>query len=313
MKILVAEDEAVSRRLLEATLRRLGHEPVSAADGREALQILLASDGPDFAILDWQMPGMEGVEVCREIRRVGREPYVYVVLLTSRSTKEDVIAGLDAGADDYLTKPFDVHELRVRLRAGERILELQSQLIAAREELRALATRDALTGLLNRRAILDRLDQEVARSHREHKPLSVVMADIDHFKRINDSHGHPAGDEVLRETAQRIRFGVRPYDVIGRYGGEEFLMVFAGCARVDVPSVANRLREAVRGAPISIGEVELTVTLSLGAATSGPDEHHDAAKLIAVADAALYEAKRGGCDCVRFASPDIEAPPAEAS
>lgn len=251
---------------------------------------------------------MEGIEVCRELRRRGHEPYTYVILLTSRGTVEDVVVGLEAGADDYLTKPFDAHELRVRLRTGQRIVELQNELIAARESLRDLAMHDGLTGLLNRRAVLDRLEQELAQARREQAPCGVILADLDHFKCINDTHGHPTGDVVLQEAARRLGRGVRPYDALGRYGGEEFLLVVRGVDRPALEQLAERTRCLVTVLPVRVDALELPITLSLGVACTGPPSFAGSTRLIAAADGALYEAKRAGRNCVRVAEPPAEDP-----
>ena len=209
MRILIADDSLVSRHLLEATLRNWGYEVVVACDGTEAWKILQGDGAPSIAILDWMMPGQTGPEVCRMVRQKAIEPYTYILLLTSRSLKEDVVAGMDSGADDYLTKPFDQHELKVRLRAGTRIVDLQAQLLATREALREQATRDYLTQLWNRSAILATLERELTRSAREHTPCGVVLIDLDHFKSINDSRGHFGGDLALREAARRMQASVR--------------------------------------------------------------------------------------------------------
>ena len=162
------------------------------------------------------MPQVDGLEVCRTIRRGPQEPYVYVILLTGHGQREEIIEGLDAGADDYITKPFEIQELKARVRSGARIIELQGQLIDARERLRAEAMHDSLTGLFNHAAFLDQLDKEILRARRQHTPLAVIMADLDHFKTINDRYGHLTGDSVLRETARRLRTSLRASDVIGR-------------------------------------------------------------------------------------------------
>jgi two-component system, cell cycle response regulator len=245
VKILLAEDDLVSRRLLEAFLKRYEYEVVVVGDGTQASRLLQEEQGPRLAILDWMMPGMDGPQVCREVRGLQDRPYVYLILLTAKDRKEDIIAGLEAGADDYLTKPFDAHELKARLNAGRRILNLQDQLITAREALRVQATHDSLTGLLNRGAILEVLGRELARSDRLGTSLGVIMADLDHFKHINDTHGHLAGDAVLREAARRMRLCLRSYDVIGRYGGEEFLIVLPDCDALSTLSLAERLRECI--------------------------------------------------------------------
>ena len=242
MKILIADDSIVSRHLLEVTLTRWGYEVVSASDGDQALEILQRDDPPTVAILDWMMPGMTGLDVCRSVRKRAREPYTYILLLTSKGLREDLIEGMESGADDYISKPFDQNELNVRLRAGTRLVELQGELVATREALREQATKDSLTCVWNRSSILDILDRELARSAREGGPVGVVLLDLDHFKSINDNHGHLAGDAVLQEAAWRMRDSIRPYDAIGRYGGEEFLILLPGCDEESTFGQAERLR-----------------------------------------------------------------------
>ena len=300
MRILIADDDATSRLMLETTLRRWGHEVLSCGDGLTAWEILGQEGAPRLAVLDWMMPGMDGLEICRGLRKRRREPYVYVVLLTGKTQGRDLVAGLDAGADDYVTKPFNRQELRVRLRAGQRIVDLQDELIAAREALRHQATHDALTGLLSHAAILEALDHELARAEREHSPFSILMADLDHFKAINDAFGHQAGDAVLREAAGRFAASVRPYDPVGRYGGEEFLCVLPGCGSQEAAAVAERVRHAVAAeATVHEGET-VHATMSIGVASWREGE--PAATLLQAADAALYEAKAAGRDHVVEAS-----------
>lgn len=294
MKILIADDSIVSRHLLEATLRKWGYEVMVACDGAEALELLQREDAPALIILDWMMPGMTGVEVCRRIRQRDSEPYTYILLLTSKSQKEDLIEGMDAGADDYITKPFDQNELQVRLRAGTRLVDLQSQLLKAREDLRDQATRDSLTRLWNRSSILGELDRELSRSEREVRPLGVVIVDLDHFKNINDTYGHLAGDAVLREAARRMQNGIRPYDSIGRYGGEEFLILFPGCGEQENFMLADRLRKQLAQAEMSVNDSSLRVTASFGVVTALPSQGWTQEALIRKADEALYTAKKSG-------------------
>jgi two-component system, cell cycle response regulator len=301
MRILIAEDDAVSRRVLLKTLEKWGHEVVVCSDGAQAWNFLQREDSPQLAILDWMMPEMDGLRVCREVRARAAEPYVYLLLLTAKSQKEDLIVGMEAGADDYLTKPFDAQELRVKLHAGKRVLDLQAELIAAREALRLQATYDPLTGLRNRGAILDVLKQELARSAREEKSVGVLMADVDHFKNINDTFRHQVGDTVLREVAARMRSSIRPYDVAGRYGGEEFLIILPGCDMSTAAMVAERLRVAVEEEPFDSGERKLSITCSLGVASCSAMPETKADWVIGLADTALYQAKREGRNCVRLA------------
>lgn len=303
MKVLIAEDDVVSRRLLEATLIRWGYEVIVTRDGSEAWQALQQSDPPPLAILDWMMPGLDGVEVCRLIRQRGHEPYIYLILLTTKSLKENIIEGLDAGADDYLTKPFNPSELQVRLRAGTRILTLQAELIKARETLRIQATHDPLTGVWNRRAILDMLANELMRAEREQTVVAVAMADLDHFKRINDTYGHAAGDATLCEAANRMRSFLRPYDAIGRYGGEEFLIVLPGCTTQDAAKLAERLCINIGHEALKFAGTQLVVTSSFGVAGSDVILVLDPASLIRAADMALYRAKACGRNRVELATP----------
>jgi len=300
MKILIADDSIVSRHLLDATLRKWGYEVVVVSDGIEAWDELQKDDSPSVAILDWVMPGLTGPEVCHMVRKQARERYTYLLLLTSKSLKEDLIEGMEAGADDYITKPFDQHELKVRLRAGTRIVELQAELLAAREALREQATTDFLTGIANRSSVLETLDRELVRAERENRPLGLLMADLDKFKNINDSHGHHAGDEVLRETVRRMSAGIRSYDAIGRYGGEEFLIILPGCDEAQTSGRAERLRRQISAEPVMVGDIPLVVTASFGATSVTPVSKVSGDLLIRTADEALYRAKRKGRDRVEY-------------
>jgi two-component system, cell cycle response regulator len=291
VRILIADDDALTRGVLEVTLRRLGHETIVVTNGTDAQEVLLRPDGPRLAILDWMMPGPDGLAVCRAVReRVG--PYVYVVLLTARDRHEDMLAALDADVDDFLTKPLDPAELQTRLRSGQRLLALQENLLYAQEALRYQATHDDLTGLWNRAMVRDHLTIELSRAKREGKPLAVALADLDHFKKVNDTLGHNAGDALLREAAARIRVSLRVYDSIGRYGGEEFLIVLPNCDADAAVVVAERARVCV-ATPMRIGDVEIPLSVSVGvAATTTASEDPDG--LIQAADDALYRAKAGG-------------------
>ena len=304
MKILIADDSIVSRHLLEATLRKWGYDVIVACDGGEALEVLQRDDTPQLAILDWMMPVLTGPEVCRKIRQRSHEPYTYILLLTSKSQKEDLIEGMEAGADDYITKPFDQHELQVRLRAGTRLVDMQAELLAAREALREQATRDSLTHLWNRNSILEILDRELARSLRESGPIGVVIVDLDHFKNVNDQHGHLAGDAVLREAARRMKGAIREYDSIGRYGGEEFLILLPGCDEQASFKQAERLRRHVSQIDLTFNETALKVTASFGVTTALPTQSWSPESLIRRADQALYLAKDRGRNCVAYLAYD---------
>jgi diguanylate cyclase (GGDEF)-like protein len=302
MKVLAAEDNPVFQSMLRALLTKWGYDVVQARDGLEAWRILESAGAPRLAILDWMMPGMDGVELCRRVRAAGREPYIYILLLTARTESEDLVQGMEAGADDYVTKPFNAHELRVRLRAGRRILDLQEELVVAREALRDQATHDGLTGLLNRVTILDALRTELTRAAREHHPVAVLMVDLDHFKLVNDTYGHLAGDAVLREAARRMMSSVRPYDSVGRYGGEEFLIVLPGCDAPAAQAQAERFREALACEPITTGGQSIRVTCSIGVSGSTGPSVSSSDSLVRDADLALYQAKDGGRNQVAQAS-----------
>jgi two-component system, cell cycle response regulator len=289
MKILIADDEPVSRRLIERTLERFGYEVITAGDGAAANRELAKPDGPRLALIDWMMPEMDGPEVCRQVRARQSSPYVYMLLLTSKELSEDIVEGLEAGADDYLTKPCEPAELQARLRTGQRILKLEDNLVDAREQMRFKATHDSLTSLWDRGAILSLLRGEVSRSEAGF-PVSLLMCDVDHFKQINDTYGHIVGDEVLRELSARLTGAVRQNDAVGRYGGEEFLAVLSGCPR-----------------QTSAGP--LSVAVSLGATTIenwNPTLSVEA--YLKQADAALYEAKKTGRNRVVYAEPSLIAP-----
>jgi diguanylate cyclase (GGDEF)-like protein len=294
MQILVAEDNPVFQSMLKNMLGKWGYDVVLANNGERAWEILQQADAPPLAILDWMMPGMDGVEICRRIRKATQERYVYVILLTAKTEQKDLVEGMEAGADDYVTKPFNTHELRVRLRAGRRILDLQEQLLQAQEALREQATHDGLTGLWNRTSILEILQKEAARSERDSLPLAVLMADLDNFKKINDTYGHLAGDSVLRESARRMRNNVRNYDAIGRYGGEEFLIVLPGCDEAGSMAQAERLRDSIGSNPIPTSVGEIGVTCSIGLSWSANTQPAATKSLLRLADAALYSAKRSG-------------------
>lgn len=284
--------------MLRTALSNWGYEVVLAEHGAQAWEILAQPDPPPMAVLDWVMPHMTGPEVCRKVRETRREPYTYILLLTSKNTKGETVEGLEAGADDYIVKPFDQHELQVRLRVGKRIVDLQIDLLQAREELRDRANKDLLTMLPNRPAIAAALEQELSRSHRDNRTVGIILLDIDHFKKINDTYGHFAGDAVLREAAARLRGNMRTYDVVGRYGGEEFLVVLPNCDLEQAAHQAERMRVRLNGTTMQVDGVEILVSASFGVTVSdGTDLGLDA--WVRVADEALYRAKADGRNCVR--------------
>jgi diguanylate cyclase (GGDEF)-like protein len=304
VKILIADDDAVSRRLLERTLLRAGYEVVAVVNGRQAVEKLTGPDMPRLVLLDWMMPELDGPGVCREIRNRRDQSYVYMILLTSRESKEDVIAGLESGADDYLIKPFIADELKARLRVGERILHLEDRLVEAREQMRFKATHDHLTSLWNRGVIVDLLGRELTRSQRENVCTALILGDLDHFKNINDRYGHLVGDQVLREVARRLLHSVRSYDFVGRYGGEEFLIVLNNCRPDSALARAEEIRKSICTRPVQTDVGPLEVTMSSGLLRSTDWGHRPAEDLIHEADSALYAAKTAGRNRVQVAEPD---------
>src|SRR5712664_4060945 len=304
MKILIADDDPLSRRLLEKTLERVGYEVICVPDGRQAVKSLGATEAPRLALLDWMMPELDGPGVCREIRKRREQNYVYMILLTSRQSKEDTVVGLESGADDYLVKPFDAEELKARLRTGERILHLEGRLVDAREQMRFKAAHDPLTSLWNRGVIMDLLGRELTRSQREHGCTAVLLGDLDDFKSVNDMYGHLVGDQVLREVARRLLLSVRSYDFVGRYGGEEFLVVLNNCQPDSAMARAEEIRKVICTRPIQTDAGLLGLTMSLGVLLSRDWGQRPADELMREVDAALYAAKTAGRNCIRQAKPE---------
>jgi len=294
MRILIADDEPISRKVLEKTLVNWGHEVVAACDGTDAWQVLQTDVAPKLAIIDWMMPGMEGAEICRRIRAKGNDPYTYVLMLTSKREQIDVVAGLQSGADDYLCKPFDPQELKVRVNTGSRILQLMDELVTARDQLHTMATHDLLTGILNRAGIIARLEREMDRSRRDGTALSLVLLDIDHFKSINDRYGHRRGDEALRAVAQEMRRSVRTYDSVGRYGGEEFLLVLPGCNEFNAAGHAERFRATLEQIRLAPPHEDVRISASFGVVAIRNEAFAGPEAWIEAADTALYQAKRLG-------------------
>jgi two-component system, cell cycle response regulator len=302
VKILVADDDPVSRRMIERMLQRSGYEVVTVKDGRQAADESSKQNGPRLALIDWMMPELDGPGVCREMRSRHDNSYVYILLLTSKQSSQDIVEGLEAGADDYLTKPWQAGELKARLDTGRRILLLEDKLIGAREEMRFKATHDALTSLWDRGAILSLLRSELSRSARNGEPVSLLLCDIDHFKQINDVHGHHTGDHVLQEVATRLLDAVRSDDAVGRYGGEEFLIVLHGCGRDNLNGRAEQVRKSICGRGVNTERGPLAVSTSIGAITiDHGNKSLPMEQFLKQADAALYRAKDEGRDRVAYA------------
>jgi diguanylate cyclase (GGDEF)-like protein len=294
MKVLIAEDENISRRKLEKVLGSMDYEVTSCKDGLEAWEVIQSENAPNLLILDWMMPGMDGLEICRKVRKLAREPYTFILLLTSKSEQDDIIKGMEAGADDYITKPFNKNELRVRLRAGKRIVELNEELLSVRNDLEKQAIHDGVTGLYNRHYMSEILDKEFSRTLRYQTDLSCLLLDLDYFKEVNDTFGHAFGDLVLREFANCIKQEARKTDIPFRYGGEEFLLLLPNTGITGAQKVAEKIRTACEKKTYDDGNNSTTVTVSIGIASVKQHQLLESKKLIAFADKALYRAKAEG-------------------
>jgi len=291
MKILIAEDDFISCKALENNLKEWGYEVVSARDGNEAWELARVND-IRLAILDWNMPGIDGIELSHKIRNEYQKEdskYIYIILLTGRGGQDDIIQGLSTGADDYMTKPYSFVELKYRVQNGERIIKNEDKRIR-------LASLDNLTKLWNRNKIFDFLDTELKRGERENTPTGVVMIDIDHFKRINDRYGHLIGDEVLVEVADRLKSAIRPYDRIGRYGGDEILVVLSNCGNKDAKNIAKRLYDSVTDKKIPTEIGSLKINISIGCVSNEKFLQVSRMELIQASDNALLSAKKKGRD-----------------
>jgi two-component system, cell cycle response regulator len=295
--ILLAEDDLITRRLIARLLRRAGYEVEEAVDGSAALARIQEKFFP-ILITDWEMPGIDGPTLCQRVRELELSGYVYTLLLTARDSKEHTIAGLEAGADDYLTKPVHEPELVARLKTGARIVALEQNLRAANERNRRLSITDALTGAYNRRYFSEQLPDELERCRRYKHPLSVVMGDIDHFKKINDTYGHAAGDQVLGAFVQVTKRCIRiTSDWIARYGGEEFVIVMPETDHAGAVLAADKVRAAIAAEPFTTTEGVIAVTASFGVATllpEGTDALQSMDQLLAAADQRLYASKHAG-------------------
>lgn len=287
MKVLISSGEGS----LGKTLARWGYEVSEVSEGDEALRQLLQDNPPKLAILG-ELSGLRGPELCQRLRADAAEPYIYVILLTNKSQGDDLLEAFEHGADDYLAKPFDGYELRAKLIVAKRILALQDRLISMRDELQIQATHDSLTGLWNRKAAMDALTRELVRAEREKKTVGLMLADLDHFKQINDTYGHLAGDRVLQAIAAKLKSVLRSYDTIGRYGGEEFLIVCPGCDEAAILRRAEHIRTSVQAEPVSTPEATIPISLSIGAVVASGSMQQN--NLLKSADEALYRAKRAG-------------------
>jgi diguanylate cyclase (GGDEF)-like protein len=302
VRALIADDDRTTTGIVAKALRGWGLDVDVAYDGAAAWQLLNAIDPPAIAVIDWTMPELDGPELCRRVRATSRLSAMYVLLLTARDRRVDLIEGLDAGADDYMTKPVDLDELRARMHVGMRVASLQqrlsrrvTELRRAHDRLKEMASTDALTHLYSRRWWFDMASTEFARSRRNGADLSVLLVDLDHFKRVNDRFGHEAGDNVLKAFADLLRRECRQTDIIGRHGGEEFALALPETSLAAAQTVASRLTDGCRALALPAGDEFIRWSCSIGIA----DVREDDADIDAVlrrADAALYDAKRAGRD-----------------
>jgi two-component system cell cycle response regulator len=305
MRIAIVDDDPISRQILRTSLKRFGYEVIEASDGQAAWE-MIQEQNPRFIITDWLMPRMDGLELIRNIRAAVQKNYTYIIIISGKEDKNDVITGLEAGADDYLVKPFDGLELRARVCIGVRILELETDLKIARDQMEAMAMHDYLTGLLSRRAIYTHLKGELDRAFRENHPLSVIMMDLDHFKSLNDQYGHLVGDQALCLVSEQVMRNVRSYDWAGRWGGDEFLIVLPNTSSEEAKVISERICTKISSLGIETPDnARVYIQASLGVIT-----HHQGNisidQLIHQTDNALYSAKMAGRHCVHFSESVVE-------
>jgi len=309
MKILVADDDSISRTVLQHLLIRWGHEPVIACDGEEALAIMRGEDPLRLLLLDWEMPKLDGLEVCRELRELKTDLPPYIIFVTAKDSASEIVRALEYGGSDFVKKPFNKDELGARIRVGVRNLELQAELVEARRLMERLAMYDALTGVYNRRAIMDILPREINRAERNHQCLAVAIADLDHFKTVNDRFGHAVGDRVLIAAVKTLQGCIRLSDCIGRWGGEEFILLTAVDKRFmdnhELPQLFERIRVAIETQQIEHEGQAIPITTSIGVTCASTGASIEA--ILHAADMALYQAKNEGRNRICCGIPNGEA------
>jgi diguanylate cyclase (GGDEF)-like protein len=305
MKVLVADDSGLYRAMLKNLIEEWGYEVVLAANGCEAQQLLDSEDAPKLAILDCFMPGLGGLELC-ELIRERKQGYVYTILVSAADQESDILKGFELGADDYLCKPFKQLELRTRLKVGERIVRSHEELLETRAALELFASRDPLLRLWNRSSIMELLNTELGRAKRMQTPLCVFFVDLDFFKEINDTYGHLVGDEVLQRITEKLSGAVREYDHVGRFGGDEFLVVLPDCTSDAAREVAERVRQHIGSTPVSIGPLQVVITASIGVTQWCANQ--ESSDLVYRADIAMYRAKQNGHNRVEIDIPSGAAP-----
>ena len=306
-RVLVAEDHKATRQMLIQMLRGWGFEAVPAGDGTEVLRIVDQTQAPELIILSRKLPGIDAIELCRRMTNRQSDYSPYILVLAMQNDRQQIVDALEAGAAEYLIRPFEAQELRARLIVATRILKRQESLITSRNRFRLLATKDALTGIWNRRSIYQILKDELDCAARSERTTGVLLLDLDYFKRVNDTYGHLAGDAVLQEISRRLKNALRPYDSIGRYGGEEFLIVVPGSIAEELCELAERLRKAIEREPVGVGANQIRITLSMGAAVASPRDK-SLAHILAAADAALYDAKGFGRNRVVYGAQQSSQP-----
>lgn len=297
-RILIADDDMTSRAVLAAVLRKIGYDPVEVEDGDSALLVMTEEDSPSIAVLDWVMPGMNGLDVVKTVREVKGELPPYIIMLTSRGEKSNVVLGLDGGANDYVSKPFDTEELRARIEVGRRMIDMHQALVQSKEALEYQASHDSLTGLLNRGATIKRLTEELSLDQTRSGDLVVAMLDIDHFKHVNDTYGHQTGDDVLVELGRRLDRSCSGRGVVGRMGGEEFLGILRFTPPDEAVSFMDQLRGSIESSPMDTRSGPVPVTVSAGASVAMEGQSLD--RLLGLADSALYKAKNLGRNRVEW-------------
>lgn len=294
-RILLVDDEPTQRLIMARLLRRAGYQVETASNGKEALACIESGDY-QLMITDWEMPEMDGISLCAAVRASQNKGYIYTILLTARDTIEHVVTGLQSGADDYLTKPVIEPELIARLNTGKRIVTLERSLRAANEENRRLSNTDPLTGAFNRRYLMEQLPREIERAARYGRQLATIMCDVDYFKKINDTHGHLVGDEVLKWFVGRLRAGVRSCDCVARYGGEEFVLVLPETNVASAANAAEHLRQQIAAAsfPLSQGRIEVSASFGVSGWRDQVPPHANVDELMAQCDQAVYASKAAG-------------------